>query len=303
METKTLTTKEIFAKIEVRKKFEDMLGKRASQFITSVLQIAASNDLLSKSDPISVYNSAAVAATLDLPLNNNLGYAYLVPYNVKQKDGSMKTVAQFQIGWKGLVQLAHRTNQYKRIASTPIYDGQLIEENPLTGFVFDFTKKKSDTVIGYASYFELTNGFSNTFYMTKAQVTAHARRFSKTFQKNYGNWVDDFESMALKTTLKLNLGKWGPLSVEMQTAIKADQAVLHDDKADNVEYVDHEEVTVDKERERVRLMLSDCQTMDDLAKLEPHIPKEMDDLYLEARDRITEPQLKLETETTKGGRK
>ena len=122
-----LTTKSLFARDDVKAKFQEMLGKRATSFITSVLQIVASNDLLAKADPTSVYQSAAVAATLDLPLNNNLGFAYIVPYNQKQKDGSYKTVAQFQLGYKGFIQLAQRSGQFKTISATPVYEGQLIE--------------------------------------------------------------------------------------------------------------------------------------------------------------------------------
>ena len=154
-----LTPKALFSQDNIKKKFEELMGKKAQGFITSVLQIVSSNKLLADAEPYSVYNAAAVAATLDLPLNNNLGFAYIVPYNQKQPDGSHQTVAQFQMGYKGFIQLAQRSGQFKSISAAPIFEGQLIEENPLTGFVFDFTKKKSDTIIGYAAYFRLLNGF------------------------------------------------------------------------------------------------------------------------------------------------
>lgn len=253
-----LTTKTLFAQDNVRKKFEEMLGKRAPQFITSVLQIASSNDLLQKADPMSIYNAAAVAATLDLPLNNNLGFAYIVPYKSKQKDGSYKDVAQFQMGYKGFVQLAQRSGQFKTISSTPIYEGQLVEMNPLTGFVFDFTKKTSDKVIGYAAYFALINGFEKTMYMTLEEVTKHAGKFSQTFKKGFGLWKDDFESMATKTVLKLLLSKFAPLSVEMQKAVLTDQSIIKDENANSVEYADHEDVSIDKKEERVRMLIEDA---------------------------------------------
>jgi recombination protein RecT len=241
-----LTVKNLFGKDEVRNKFQEMLGKRAPSFITSVLQIVASNKLLSNAEPHSVYHSAAVAATLDLPLNNNLGFAYIVPYNQKFKDDQgnwqSKQVAQFQMGYKGFIQLAQRTGMYQTISAAPIFEGQLIEENPLTGFVFDFTKKKSEKIIGYASYFRLLNGFEKTVYSTVQEIEAHAKRFSQTFKSGKGIWVDDFQSMALKTVLKANLSKWAPLSVDIQKAITFDQAIVKDADTQEVEYVDNQEV-------------------------------------------------------------
>jgi recombination protein RecT len=241
-----LTVKNLFGKNEVRNKFQEMLGKRAPSFITSVLQIVASNKLLSNAEPHSVYHSAAVAATLDLPLNNNLGFAYIVPYNQKFKDDQgnwqSKQVAQFQMGYKGFIQLAQRTGMYQTISAAPIFEGQLIEENPLTGFVFDFTKKKSEKIIGYASYFRLLNGFEKTVYSTVQEIEAHAKRFSQTFKSGKGIWVDDFQSMALKTVLKANLSKWAPLSVDIQKAITFDQAIVKDADTQEVEYVDNQEV-------------------------------------------------------------
>lgn len=263
MET-TLTTKSLFAQENVRKKFEEMLGKRAPQFITSVLQIASSNELLAKADPMSVYNAAAVAATLDLPLNNNLGFAYIVPYNAKQKDGSYKCVAQFQMGYKGFIQLAQRSGQFKTISAAPIYEGQLVEMNPLTGFVFDFTKKVSDKVIGYAAYFALINGFEKTLYYTVEEINKHAGKYSQTYKKGFGLWKDDFESMALKTGLKLLLSKFAPLSVDMQKAVLTDQGIIKNESATEIEYADHEEVLIDKEAERIKLLIEDSKTPKEL---------------------------------------
>jgi recombination protein RecT len=215
LEKTQLTAKALFNQDNIKKKFEEMMGKKAQGFITSVLQIVTSNKNLSEADPMSVYHAAAVAATLDLPLNNNLGFAYIVPYNERQKDGSYKQVAQFQMGYKGFIQLAQRSGVFKTISATPIYEGQLVEENPLTGFVFDFTKKKSETVIGYASYFSLLNGFEKTMYMKVDQLTKHGLKYSKTYSnaktKAFSKWETDFEAMAIKTVLKLLLSKFDPL--------------------------------------------------------------------------------------------
>lgn len=273
-----LNAKDFFSREDVKGKFQELLGKRASSFITSVLQIVASNDLLVKADVQSIYQSAAVAATLDLPLNNNLGFAYIVPYKVKQKDGSYKDVAQFQMGYKGFVQLAQRSGQFKTISVSPIYEGQLVAENPLLGFGFDFTKKESNTIIGYASYFKLLNGFEKTLYMTKEDLTKHGVRFSQTFKKGFGLWKDDFDSMALKTVLKLLLSKFAPLSIDMQKAVITDQAVISDADNNEVEYADHEEVKVDpeliaekKQEERINKHIENAKTVAELEEAEPFI--------------------------------
>jgi recombination protein RecT len=267
---KPLTIQSLMARTDVRTKFEEMLGKKAQGFITSVLQITTSNKLLANADPMSIYNSAAMAATLDLPLNNNLGFAYIVPYNAKQSDGSYKQVAQFQMGYKGFIQLAQRSGQFKTISAAPIYEGQLIESNPLTGFVFDFTKKTSENIIGFAGYFSLINGFEKTLFMTIEEMKAHGLKFSKTYKS--GLWQTDFIGMGSKTVIKLLLSKFGPMSIEMQTATIIDQAVINDDKAESITYADHEEITIDKEAERTLLMINDCKNVAELEQLQSANP-------------------------------
>jgi recombination protein RecT len=274
-----ITVKSLFGRDDVKKKFEEMLGKRASSFIASVLQIASSNDLLKNADPYSIMQSAAVAATLDLPLNNSLGFAYIVPYNVRQKDGSFKQMAQFQIGYKGFIQLAQRSGQFKTIGSAPIYEGQLIEQNPLTGFVFDFTKKKSDIVIGYAAYFSLINGFEKTLFMTVEELNKHGKRYSKTYDKSFSVWKNDFEAMANKTVVKLLLAKYAPLSVDMQKAVVTDQSIVNDANTMDVTYADAEIVPVNKELERMRLMIEDCTSVDDLEAISQDVPEELEFVY------------------------
>lgn len=287
METSNKLTKSFFERDDVKSKFKELLGKRATSFITSVLQITAQNSLLAKADPASIYQAAAVAATLDLPLNQNLGFAYIIPYKSKQPDGSYKDVAQFQIGYKGFIQLAQRSGQFKTISAAPIFEGQLIEQNPLTGFVFDFTKKTSDKVIGYAAHFALLNGFEKTLFMTADDLKKHGTRFSQTFKKGYGLWKDDFDSMAIKTVIKLLLSKFAPLSVEMQKAIITDQAVVKDADSDDLTYDDHEVIEVDKEAERVALLIGDAKTSDDLDAIYEHVADGQMDMFLEKKEQIT----------------
>lgn len=279
---KAVTVKTFFAREDVKNKFTEMLGKKAPSFITSVLQIAASNDLLANADPVSIYNSAALAATLDLPLNNSLGFAYIIPFNQKQKDGSHKQVAQFQLGYKGLKQLALRSGQFLTLHATDVREGEIKKHDRLTGEMdFDWITegRESKKVIGYVSYFRLLNGYSQTFYMTVEEMRAHGLKYSQTFKKGYGLWKDDFESMCLKTITKLNLSKNAPLSVEMQKAVITDQAVINNDDATDVTYVDHETVYVNpneiagnKERQRIIEHIENATTVTGLSEVEAHIP-------------------------------
>ena len=281
------TVKQFFSQDIIKNKVQEVLGQKSNQFITTVLQIASSNELLAKADPVSILNAAMVAATLDLPINQNLGFAYIIPFNQKQRDGSYKSLAQFQLGYKGFIQLAQRSGQFKTISATPIYEGQLVESNPLTGFKFDFSAKKSEAVIGYAAYFELLNGFQKTMYMSVNEMKQHGLKFSQTFKKGYGLWKDDFDSMAQKTVIKLLLSKFAPLSIEMQKAIVSDQGIIHDEKGENITYDDHEEVKVDKEQERIILMLNECQTIEDVELLETSNPDIDASLFQERKEALS----------------
>lgn len=214
---------------EYRNRFEDVLGQRAGQFTSSLLSLSMTN--MRDVDPRSILAAGMVAASLNLPINQNLGFAFIIAY--KDKHRGNKKFAQFQMGYKGFVQLAQRTRQYKFINCCLVYDGELVGYNKLTGELeIDEAKRKNDTVVGYASYFKLTSGFEHAHYMTKDQMVKHAKQYSQAFRNNYGGWVDDFDAMGLKTVLKLNLSKWGVLSVEMEKAFFEDQAVRHDINAD-----------------------------------------------------------------------
>jgi recombination protein RecT len=291
-----LSIKNLFAREDVKSKFQELLGKRASSFMTSVLQIVASNNLLAKAEPTSIYHSAAVAATLDLPLNNNLGFAYIVPYNQRQPDGQYKTVAQFQLGYKGFIQLAQRSGQFKTIAAACVYEGQLIEQNPLTGFRFDFTQKKSDNPIGYAAYFELLNGFQKTLFMSIDDLRKHGLKYSKTFgnekTRKSSLWENDFDSMATKTVIKQLLSKFAPLSVEMQRAVITDQALIKDPQAEDIEYVDNDETKIDKESERVRLMIEDAKSEEDLDAVYEHVGEGQLQMFLDKKEELTKTKTK-----------
>jgi recombination protein RecT len=167
-----------------------------------------------------------------------------------------------------MIQFALRSGQFKTISVTEVYAGQLVEENPLTGFEFDWKKKESNEVIGYAAYFSLINGFEKTLYASKEQVQAHSLKFSQTAKKGFGIWKDDFDAMAKKTVLKMLISKYAPLSVEMQKAVISDQAVVNDFETQDVTYIDNVPEKVDKEEERVLALIQDCDgDLDKLSEL------------------------------------
>lgn len=209
----------------VKAKFEEMLGKRAPQFMTSITSVVGNNALLQKADVNSIIMGAATAASMDLPLNSNLGYAALVPFN--SKEGCF---AQLQIMSKGWTELFLRSGQCQSIINEVVYEGQLVKKNKFTGeYVFDEDAKKSDKIIGFMAYFKLTNGFEKFDYMTIDEVKAHAQKFSQTYRKGTGIWRDHFEAMGCKTILKRLLTKYAPKSIEMQQMAMFDQAIIKGD--------------------------------------------------------------------------
>jgi len=212
---------------DIQKRFEEMLGKRAPAFMSSIISSVNSNPELKKCEPMSVISAAAVAASMDLPINPSLGFAFIVPY---------KEFAQFQIGWKGYVQLAIRSGQYKKINVAPVKEGQLKSYNPFTGDMEFVNEALSDEEIGYLLYFRTINGYEKYFYMTREEVETHGKRYSKMYQRGKGMWVSDFTVMALKTVVRMGLSKFGILSVDMQKALEVDQAAI--DEKGEPKYID-----------------------------------------------------------------
>lgn len=230
----------------IKSRFKEILGQKAPGFISSILSVANGNTMLQNAEPQSVLNAAVIAATLDLPINPNLGYAAIVPYNDRKKG---MCVAQLQLQYKGLVELCLRSGQFASLIDEVVYEGQLVRKNKFTGeYVFDEEAKTSDKVIGYMAYFRLVNGFEKTFYMTLEEVERHAKTYSQTYKSGYGVWKDNFDVMARKTVLKLLLSKYAPKSIQMQQALIFDQAVVKNDltTAETIEdaeisYVDNEQ--------------------------------------------------------------
>jgi recombinase, phage recT family len=200
----------------VKKKFQEVLDKGAGAFVTSLLSLVKSTPQLAAADPKTILSAAMTAATLKLPISPNLGFAYIIPYGKE---------AQFQMGYKGYIQLAMRTGQYKTINAAVVYEGQIEDIDFVTGGIIR-GKKKSDKVVGYVAYFELINGFSKTIYMTTEDMLRHAQTFSKSFSRSSSVWKTNFDAMGLKTVIKQLISKYGIMSIDMQsdlaTAISSD---------------------------------------------------------------------------------
>ena len=233
-----MSLKQLMATDSVQNKFKELLKDKAAQFTSSVLQIAAGNKYLSNAEPLSIYNAALMAAALDLPINQNLGFAYIIPYG---------KAAQFQCGTKGYIQLAMRTGQYLRLNVTEVYENQFKSFNNLTEELdCDFSIDGEGKIVGYAAYFRMLNGMEKTVYWSDTKTQAHGKKFSKSY--NSGPWRDNNLEMCKKTVLKNLLTKWGILSVEMQQtqlnkAIQADQAIIGTVTVINEEGVEAEEIT------------------------------------------------------------
>lgn len=232
----TTTLKSMINDERTKTKFKELLGNKAAGFLTSLLNTTNGNKQLQEAEPQSILKAGAIAATLDLPIDPNLGFAYVVPYNNKGKNE-----AQFQLGYKGFIQLAIRTGQYKKINVTELYEGQFESYDPITDELkYNIDNKLSDEITHYIAYFQTVNGFEKYNVMSKEEIREHAKKFSKTFLSRFSSWQTNFDSMAKKTVLKLLLSKFGILSIEMQTAQKVDQAVIKEVENGNVEveYVD-----------------------------------------------------------------
>jgi recombinase, phage recT family len=208
--------KELVNNTALNKMFKDALKENSGAFLSSLIDLYNSDTNLQKCKAKDVIMEALKAATLKLPINKQLGFAYIVPY---------KDVPQFQLGYKGYIQLAMRTGQYQNLNAGIIYEGMEIKNNYLAGTIEIHGDKQSDNEIGYFAYFKLINGFEKCLYMSKEDITKHAQKFSKTYSFKGSSWQTNFSAMALKTVTRLLLSKYGILSTEMQTAItdEADQ--------------------------------------------------------------------------------
>ena len=233
-----------------RKRFDELLGKRAPQFVSSIVSMVNGDKNLQKAfmnAPITVIQSALKAATFDLPIDPTLGYAYIVPFNNRKDDGSYVMEASFVIGYRGLLQLAMRTGAYEKINVVDVREGELVSYNRLTEdveleFVEDEDERDALPIIGWCGYYRLTNGMEKTIYMSRKQIVRHEEKNRKGKYMGKG-WRTDFDAMAAKTVLRRLIGKWGILSIDYQ--MKADASTMAAAEALATGKVDDTDVPMD----------------------------------------------------------
>ena len=241
--------KAMLSQDNIKEKFTEVLGNKAPQFMASITNAVSGSTQLKKCPASSIIGAAFVAATYDLPIDSNLGFAAIVPYNDNVYDHQRREwvkvpKAQFQMMYKGFIQLAIRSGYYEKMNCAEVYEDELLSYNPITGeieLVKDFSvctqrmNGEVDKVVGYYAWFKLLSGFSKELYMSKAEVENHARTYSSAYRndiekgKKGSKWTTNFKAMALKTVIKLLLSKWGILSIDMQRAIQDDQKVYDED--------------------------------------------------------------------------
>lgn len=228
-----------------KKLINNTLGdpKRAAGFVTAITSAVATNPALQECDPGTILSAGLLGETLQLSPSPQLGQYYLVPFNDRNRGCK---VAQFQLGYKGYIQLAIRSGQYKKLNAMAIKEGELISYDPLNEDIevqlIQDDKLRSETpTIGYYAMFEYLNGFRKVIYWSKEKMEAHANQYSQGYRarKGYTFWEKDFDGMAIKTMLRQLISKWGVMSIEFQKAYDADMSVVKDDNT--FDYVDNEE--------------------------------------------------------------
>lgn len=218
-------------------------GKNGQRFIASIVSAVQATPALKECDNASIVSSALLGESLKLSPSPQLGHYYMVPFNDSKRGCK---VAQFQLGYKGYIQLAIRSGMYKKINVVAIKDGELVRFDPLNeeievNLIEDEEERENAKTIGYYAMFEYTNGFRKAIYWSKAKMEAHALKYSKGYKakKGYTFWEKDFDAMAFKTMLRQLISKWGIMSIDMQTAIDSDMAVINEDGTRD--YVDNYE--------------------------------------------------------------
>ncbi|MBR4260921.1 MAG: recombinase RecT [Clostridia bacterium] len=231
----------------MKKKINEMVGgEKGQQFITAIISAVSTNPQLAECDHSTILSAALVGQALNLSPSPQLGQYYMVPFNDNKRGCK---VAQFQIGYKGYIQLAIRSGYYKKLNVLAIKEGELVKYDALiedieVKLIEDEEEREKAPTIGYYAMFEYLNGFRKTLYWTKKHMEAHAEKYSMGYKahKGYTFWEKDFDGMAYKTMLRQLISKWGIMSVDMQKAMESDMAEIKEDGT--YEYVDNEfEVT------------------------------------------------------------
>lgn len=225
--------------------------ERATRFIASISSAVATNQALQECDAGTILSGALLGESLNLSPSPQLGQYYLVPFNDSKKGCK---VAQFQLGYKGYIQLAIRSGQYKKLNVLAIKKGELVKYDALNeeievNLIEDEEERENAETIGYYAMFEYTNGFRKSLYWSKSKMEKHALKYSKGYatHKGYTYWEKDFDGMAYKTMLRQLISKWGIMSIDMQQAVEKDMATINTDGT--YEYVDNEEDTIIEQEE------------------------------------------------------
>lgn len=231
---------------EIKRRIAKTLGSdRGQRFITAIVSAVNNNPQLAECNNDSIYSGALLGESLNLSPSPQLGHYYLVPFNDKNKG----KVAQFQLGYKGYLQLAIRSGYYKKINVLDIKEGELVKYDPLNeeievSLIEDEEAREKAKTIGYYAMFEYTNGFKKTLYWSKNKMQEHAKKYSQGYRADlskgtsYTFWAKDFDGMAFKTMLRQLISKWGIMSIEMQNAVEKDMGVINEDGS--VDYVDNQ---------------------------------------------------------------
>jgi recombination protein RecT len=210
--------KTILGSNSIKEQFQNSLKENSGAFVASIIDLYSSDKYISECEPSQVVMEALKAATLKLPINKQLGFAYIVPYKSKGT-----SIPQFQLGYKGYIQLAMRTSQYKYLNSGIVYEGMEVDKNILTGEIKITGEPTSKKTIGYFAYMALLNGFTKTVYMTSEEMQAHGKKYSKSFNYDTSAWKTNFDEMAQKTVLRRLLSHYGIMSTEMLAALTSDK--------------------------------------------------------------------------------
>lgn len=251
----------------VQKKVNDILGdeKSGKRFISAIVSAVNNNPQLKECDNASILSGALLGESLNLSPSPQLGNYYLVPF----KDKDRGQVATFQLGYKGYIQLAIRSGQYKKLNVLAIKDGELIKYDPLNeeievDLIEDEEKREKAKTIGYYAMFEYVNGFKKAMYWSKAKMEAHALQYSKGYQakKGYTFWEKDFDAMAFKTMLRQLISKWGIMSVDMQQAYENDMAYIKEDGSK--EYFDNDNSDFIPEAEIKEKEIKEVKSLDEI---------------------------------------
>ncbi len=242
-----------------KKLINNTLGdsKRAAKFIAAISSAVATNSSLQECDAGSILSGALLGEALNLSPSPQLGQYYLVPFEQKkynEKTKQYETIskkAQFQLGYKGYIQLAIRSGQYKDIDVIEVREGEYLGRDKITGkhqfeFIEDEVERDNKSIIGYMAYFEYLNGFYKNLYWSKEKMQKHALEYSQAYasdikkKTNYSFWSKDFNGMAFKTMLRQLISKWGIMSIDMQEALTKDMSVVKEDGT--YDYVDNQPV-------------------------------------------------------------